>query len=127
MKEKLEKLLENAYQPYSKVSVAAIVITKDGTQYKGVNIENAAFPSGICAERTAIFSAIVDGKRKGDFQEIHLTSSTEEPLFPCGACRQVMAEFFEADTLIYIHHDSHNVEITFDKLLPHAVLKESLK
>jgi cytidine deaminase len=76
-----------AYAPYSNYLVGAAVRTQDGRIYEGVNVENAAYPLGICAERTAIARAVVDGCRPGDLAEIAITAS------PCGGCRQWLHEF----------------------------------
>lgn len=76
-----------AYAPYSNYLVGAAVRTKDGRIYEGVNVENAAYPLGICAERTAIACAVVDGCRPGDLAEIAITAS------PCGGCRQWLHEW----------------------------------
>ncbi len=76
-----------AYAPYSNYLVGAAVRARDGRVYEGVNVENAAYPLGICAERTAIACAVVDGCRPGDLVEIAITAS------PCGGCRQWLHEF----------------------------------
>jgi cytidine deaminase len=76
--------------PYSKLKVGAALKTKDGKTYTGCNIEAASFGLTICAERVAVFSALAAGARK--FDEIAIVSSAEEPITPCGACRQVMWE-----------------------------------
>lgn len=102
MKTELNELLKRTYAPYSKVSVAAIVTTKDGKTFEGVNIENSAYPSGICAERAAIFAAVTAGTKVGDFASIDLTSNLEQKLYPCMACRQVMAEFFNSETKVRV-------------------------
>ena len=74
MKEKLEKLLDNAYAPYSNFKVSCILKTNDSKEFIGVNVENASYGATICAERSAILSAISHGYKKGDFQEIHIFS-----------------------------------------------------
>ena len=76
-----------AYAPYSNYPVGAAVQARNGRIYEGVNVENAAYPLGICAERTAIACAVVDGCRPGDLIEIAITAS------PCGGCRQWLYEF----------------------------------
>lgn len=102
MQKELKELLNKAYAPYSNVNVAAILKTKDGKTFEGVNIENAAYPSGICAERAAIFTAVTAGAKPGDFVSIDITSSLEQKLYPCSGCRQVMAEFFNKDTKVRV-------------------------
>lgn len=125
MKQKLNELLKDSYSPYSKVKVSSIVITKDGKEYKGVNIENSSFGATICAERSAIFSAISNGSK--EFKEIHLYSNQEQHLYPCFLCRQVMTEFFDNDTKIFIYSkNSEEVkEETITTLCPNSVTKES--
>lgn len=122
MFDKLKKMLANAHSPYSTIKVAAILETSEGLSL-GVNVENAAFPSGICAERSAIFSAISQWGNKISFLRLHILSSLDKPLYPCGACLQVMCEFFnETEILIY----GQNGEIkshTLKDLIPYGVQK----
>ena len=100
MKEKLEKLLKNAYSPYYKFPVAAIVVMKDGSEFAGVNVENANGTS-ICAERNAIANAIANGYKKGDFKEIYIMLSSGKIGTPCFACRQVIQEFMDLDCTVF--------------------------
>jgi cytidine deaminase len=86
-----EAAAARAYAPYSNYLVGAAVRARDGRVYDGVNVENAAYPLGICAERTAIACAVVDGCRPGDLVEIAITAS------PCGGCRQWLHEFRKGD------------------------------
>lgn len=81
---------ERAYAPYSHFQVGAAVLTKDGRQFQGCNVENAAYGLCNCAERTALFSAIAAGCK--DFAAIAVIADCTGPVSPCGACRQVMAE-----------------------------------
>jgi cytidine deaminase len=76
-----------AYAPYSNYLVGAAVRTRDGAVFEGVNVENAAYPLGVCAERSAIVRAVSEGYRPGDFEAIGITAS------PCGGCRQWLHEF----------------------------------
>ena len=96
MKDKLFKLLDNSYSPYSKYNVAAIVVMKDGKEFNGVNVENTSYGATICAERVAICNAISAGYKKHDFESIYVMNSTEELSIPCFICRQVFLEFFES-------------------------------
>ena len=77
----------HAYAPYSNYLVGASILARDGTLYDGVNVENAAYPLGVCAERTAISKAASEGRRPGDFEAIGITAS------PCGGCRQWLYEW----------------------------------
>ena len=108
-----------AYVPYSHFPVSAILVTKSGEPYSGVNIENASFGLTNCAERTAIFKAISEGVR--DFSEIIIYGETEKPISPCGACRQVMAEFFDKDLKVtLVAKDKSTVVMTVGELLPYS-------
>jgi cytidine deaminase len=89
---------QNAYAPYSKYKVGAAVLAKSGKISSGCNIENAAYPSGLCAERVAIFKAVSEGER--EFLAIAVVTSNCGS--PCGACRQVLSEFAEDDTVIIL-------------------------
>lgn len=86
-----DKAMENAYAPYSKFKVGAALLCKDGTVFTGCNIENATYGATNCAERTAVFKAVSEGQR--EFEAIAIVSSGGGETFPCGICRQVMAEF----------------------------------
>jgi len=86
-----DKAMKNAYAPYSKFHVGAALLCKDGTVFTGCNIENATYGATNCAERTAIFKAVSEGQR--EFEAIAIVSSGGGETFPCGICRQVMAEF----------------------------------
>jgi cytidine deaminase len=85
--ERAEAAAAKAYAPYSNYLVGAAVRTRDGRVFEGVNVENAAYPLGVCAERTAIVSAVAQGYKPGDFEAIGLSAS------PCGGCRQWLFEF----------------------------------
>ena len=112
-----------AYAPYSHYQVGAALLTTSGKIYDGVNIENAAYPSGICAERVAIFKAVSQGEQK--FSALAVVTSNGG--WPCGACRQVMAEF-GLDTLVIIADETGLVfsEQTVGELLPGAFTPEHL-
>jgi cytidine deaminase len=93
--------------------------TADGQIYQGCNIENASFGLTNCGERTAIFKAVSEGNRR--FTEIAIYGETKEPVSPCGACRQVMAEFFEPSAKVtLIAKDGQTVEMTVGELLPYS-------
>jgi cytidine deaminase len=85
--EKAEAAAAGAYAPYSNYYVGAVVRARDGREFVGVNVENAAYPLGVCAEKTAIVSAVVAGCKPGDLEAIGITAS------PCGGCRQWLHEF----------------------------------
>ena len=115
------KVMGNAYAPYSKFRVGCAIAANDGSLITGCNVENSSFGLTNCAERTALFSAIAAGKTK--FKAVAIVADGDQKPYPCGACRQVLAEFCAPDMPIYVAvHDSLD---TFDKtslrdLLPKA-------
>lgn len=109
------KARENAYSPYSHFAVGAALLCEDGTLFEGCNIENASYGLTNCAERTAIFKAVSEGHTK--FKALAVVADTEGPCAPCGACRQVMAEF--KIPLIIMRNLMGNIKIvTIEELLP---------
>lgn len=123
MKEQLiqaaKEARQKAYAPYSNFLVGAAVYAGSHKIYQGCNIENASYGLTNCAERTAIFKAISEGERK--IEAIAIIGDTEGPISPCGACRQVMAEFCDPNTKVYLANlHGKTEEWTVDKLLPGA-------
>jgi len=114
---------ERAYVPYSKYHVGAALCTKTGHIFTGVNIENAAYPQTMCAERVAIFKAVSEGEK--EFEVIAVV--TENGGSPCGGCRQVLAEF-GLDTLVLLANGKGELlkEMTINELLPEAFTPEKL-
>ena len=94
------KALEKAYVPYSKFPVAALLVDDQGRKHIGVNVENASYGLGICAERNVIPTAVTEGMKK--IKVLVVTGGTPEPISPCGACRQVISEFSDEDTVIIL-------------------------
>lgn len=122
MKEKLQKLLENSYAPYSKMKFACIVETKNGNFYEGVNVENASFGGSICAERNAINNAISHGEK--EFNALYLMSNSDEIFYPCHICKQTFTEFFNDKVIFNIMNSKGDMKVfnyremmntTFDK------------
>lgn len=110
---------KKAYAPYSKFQVGAALLTKDKQVFLGCNIENASYGLTNCTERTAIFKAVSEGEK--EIEAIVVVGDTEGPIAPCGACRQVMAEFCDKDTKIILANlNGSTVETTIDELLPGA-------
>ena len=107
----------HSYAPYSHYPVGAALRTKSGLIYTGVNIENAAYPTGVCAERVAVFKAVTEGEL--DFEAIAVV--TENGGSPCGSCRQVLAEF-GLETLVFIADGTGKLikSATVGELLPEA-------
>ncbi len=114
-----EKVLDNSYAPYSRIRVASAVLCSDGRVFTGVNVENSSYGLTVCAERTAIFNAVTNGCR--DFRAIAIVTDFDEPLTPCGACRQVMIEFV-SDIIIVSKSVKTGIvkEYRLSELLPHA-------
>lgn len=100
MKEKLEKLLDNSYSPYSNFRTAVIVVMKDGKEICGVNVENNDYMNGCCAEQVAIASCFSEGYKKSDFDKLYLMSDNVDFITPCFLCRQLISEVFEEDKQI---------------------------
>jgi cytidine deaminase len=127
MKKKLVQtaidIRQNAYVPYSHYQVGAAILTSNGKVFTGVNIENAAYPTTMCAERVAVFKAVSEGECK--FEAIAVV--TENAGLCCGGCRQVLAEF-GLDTLVLIADDQGRVahEVTVGDLLPGAFTPDQL-
>ena len=119
----------HAYAPYSGFKVGAALLTKDGKVYHGCNIENAGFSPTNCAERTAFFKAIYDGQR--EFEKIAVVGAADDSAVdtlcaPCGVCRQVMAEFCDADFRVVLG-DAEQVQVfTLAELLPASFSKSNL-
>lgn len=117
---------ENAYVPYSNFKVGAAVLTDDGEIYKGCNIENASYGATNCAERTAIFKAVSEGHRT--IKAIAVIGSDENLTYPCGICRQVIAEFASEDIKIIIAKDENEFIIrSMEDILPGAFTKKDLQ
>ena len=106
-----------AYAPYSKFLVGAAVMAKSGKIYTGCNIENASFGLTVCAERNALFSAVGAGER--EFTALCVVGDTEAPISPCGACRQVMAEF-KVPRIFLANLKGDVKEYTLEELLPYG-------
>lgn len=115
-----QQLKEKAYCPYSKFHVAALVVLKDGTVVEGVNVENVAYGSTICAERNALFHTKTLGYQKDDIDFMLITSDLKDPISPCGSCRQVMNELCHRDMKVYLFDDTgKNYKLmTMEELLP---------
>ena len=127
MKDKLLKLLENSYAPYSNMHFACIVETKNGNFYEGVNIENASYGGTICAERNAIANAITNGYKKQDFKRIYIMNSSDKICYPCNICKQTFLEFFDKDVMFNIMtHDGKMEVMSFEKLMSTTFTKEDL-
>lgn len=112
-----EKAMENAYAPYSGFKVGAALLCADGTVFTGCNIENASYGACNCAERTAVFKAVSEGYR--DFSAIAIVSSGGGETFPCGICRQVLAEFAPQIRVILRDMENNPVSYRFEEIMPY--------
>lgn len=111
-----------AYAPYSGFKVGACVETEDGSIYTGVNVENASLGATICAERSAVCNAVTNGHTK--IKRIVVTADTDEPILPCGICRQVLSEFCDDKAVIICSNIKGDVSIkTLQEILPEAFKK----
>lgn len=115
-----------AYAPYSHFPVACVVRTEENQLFCGVNMENAAYPEGICAETAALSAMVTAGKRR--VVEAVVCSQAASLCFPCGGCRQRLAEFSTADTIVHIIHisDSLSQTMRMSDLLPYGFSKDTL-
>lgn len=113
-----------AYAPYSKFRVGAVVVDENGESYAGVNVENAAYGSGQCAEASAIGGAISAGA--GRIKAIAISSPNAAPCWPCGNCRQILREF-DVETVIVEGADGSALELPLKDLLPNSFGPEDLK
>ena len=129
--EKRQELIERAlgtrqwaYAPYSHYAVGAALLTASGRIYEGVNVENAAYPTGMCAERVAVFKAVSEGER----EFVAIAIATANGGSPCGACRQVLSEF-GLETLVILANQAGEVvlETSLAELLPGAFRPTDLK
>ena len=122
------KARDLSYVPYSNFRVGAALLAKDGKCFLGANIENSSYPLSMCAERNAIYHAMMEGEKKEDFIALAIVADCERPVSPCGACRQVISELFPCDAPIYLGNLKDDVkETTAKELLPYAFEKEDLK
>lgn len=115
---------QKAYVPYSKFQVGAAVLMKSGKVYTGCNIENASYGATNCAERTAIFKAISEGER--EIVAIAIVSSSNEFTYPCGICRQVIAEFMKEGDFIFENAQGEVQVIPLEKMFPYSFTKTDL-
>ncbi len=115
---------KRAYAPYSRFAVGAAVLAGSGKIYGGCNVENAAYGLCNCAERTAIFSAVMAGEDR--IKAVLVYTPSPGPTMPCGACRQVINEFGPQAVVISVCAGSESVETTLDALLPGAFGPDSL-
>ena len=133
-KKKIEEMIDlavrqmdHSYAPYSKFHVGAVLLAKNGIYYTGCNIENAGYTATNCAERTAFFRAVYEGERH--FSAIAVNGDADDYLYPCGVCRQVMAEFCDPKTfqVIVSNKNGDYKKYTLGELFPGAFTPAELE
>jgi len=124
LRERAFAAMERAYAPYSNFRVGAALLATDGSIVEGCNVENAAYPAGICAERSAVGAAVARGNR--GFDAIVIATEADEPTPPCGMCRQVLEEFSPRMLVIAVTRSGREATWTLEELLPQAFTPQSL-
>ena len=125
--EKAKEARKLSYSPYSKFAVGAALLCKDGRVFQGTNVENASYPLCMCAERNALYNAMMNGYKKSDFVALAIVADTDEPCSPCGACRQVIDELFPKDAKIYLANVKGDLkETNIQELLPFSFSGDDL-
>ncbi|MEM1946892.1 MAG: cytidine deaminase [Candidatus Caldarchaeum sp.] len=119
------KAMRHSYAPYSRFRVGAALLTEDGEIVTGCNVENASYGLSNCAERTAVFKAVSEGRKK--FKAIAVVSSKTNPAYPCGACRQVLREFNPRLRVVVAGLKGRPEVTTVDRLLPRSFGPEELR
>lgn len=117
----LKKTLNNSYSPYSKFRVSAIIVTKNNDIIKGCNVENISYGLTMCAERVALGNMYANGYDKNDVSFMAILSDSDDFIKPCGACRQVMIELLNDNTVIYLYNSKgEKIENVVSNLLPNS-------
>ena len=118
------EMLARSYVPYSRFPVGAALLCKDGSVFTGCNVENAAYGSTICAERTALVKAVSEGRR--EFTAIAIVGQGSDFCWPCGACRQMLYEFAPELRVLAARSDGSYQVVSLSELLPHGFGPKSL-
>ena len=124
LRQRAAAAMEHAYAPYSGFRVGAALLGSDGSVSDGCNVENAAYPAGICAERSALAAAVARGVR--DFTAIVICTESETPTPPCGMCRQVLVEFAPQLAVVSVTRGGAEAQWSMSDLLPEAFTPTSL-
>lgn len=120
------EMLSKSYVPYSGFPVGAAIYCTDGSIFTGCNVENAAYGSTICAERTALVKAVSEG-HQNDLERIAVVGNSEDYCWPCGACRQMLYEFNPNITVLVARCDHSFVSVPLSELLPHGFGPKTLQ
>lgn len=126
-RELVERALEMrrfSYAPYSHFRVGAALECEDGSVYTGCNVENAAYGSSLCAERTALVKAVSEGRRR--FVRLAVAGDSADYCWPCGACRQMLREFGADLEVLAANREGAYVSVPLEELLPHSFGPETL-
>ena len=125
--EKAQEARKLSYSPYSNFAVGAALLCKDGNVFVGSKVENSSYPLCMCAERNALYNAMMNGYKKEDFVALAIVADTDEPCSPCGACRQVISELFPLKGEIIMANLKGDVKISnIQELLPFAFSGDDL-
>jgi cytidine deaminase len=124
LRERAFAAMERAYAPYSNFRVGVALLASDGSISEGCNVENAAFPAGICAERGAVAAAVARGNRS--FETMLVATEADEPTPPCGMCRQVLEDFSPLLLIVSVTRAGREARWSLDELLPKAFTPHSL-
>lgn len=122
---KAKKAMKNAYAPYSNFCVGAAILDENNHIHAGCNVENAAYPLGVCAEGSAISNMVLSGGKT--IKKIMLISTGEQLVTPCGGCRQKIKEFSSDDTQIIVYHNNKYSHFSMEDLLPQSFSSKFLK
>jgi cytidine deaminase len=117
--------MERAHAPYSRFRVGAALLAADGRVFRGCNVENSAYPAGMCAERGALSAAVASGAR--EFRLLAVATDADEPTPPCGMCRQALVEFAPALRIVSCTRGGRREEWSLAELLPHPFTSRSLE
>ena len=127
MKEKLMALLKNSYSPYSKLAVACLIETKDNNLFAGVNIENASYKDGLCAEQNALAAVLTNGYKGQDIVAVNIMGNTEIILKPCFLCRQLLSELLDSNCQVNCYNINGQIsKFTVKDLCPFPFGEEDL-
>jgi len=118
------RAMETAYAPYSHFPVGAVLEARDGRLFRGCNVENAAYPVGLCAERAALASAVAAGARR--FRRLVVATAAETPTPPCGMCRQALSEFGDEIEITAVTQGGESARWRLEALLPDSFRSSSL-